>query len=62
MYGLTLVRRQNFKPPTLTVCKFTFFDPQTSVVPLWKDIDPVVDIISAQETDIILKIGFGLQK
>ena len=29
---------------------------------LWKDLDPVVNIVSAQETGSILKIGFALSK
>ena len=31
-------------------------------MPLWKDLKPVVDIISAQDTDTILKIDFALSK
>ena len=38
------------------------FDLQTPTVPLWKDLEPVVNILSAQETRSILKIGFALSK
>ena len=31
-------------------------------MPLWKDLDPNVDIVSVQETGSILKIGFALSK
>ena len=36
------------------------FDLQRLTVPLWKDLDSVVNIFSAQETGSILKIGFDL--
>ena len=39
-----------------------FFDPQTSVVPLWKDIDPVIKLFSAQEFGSILDVHFVLTK
>ena len=38
------------------------FDLQKLRVPLWKDLDPVVNIVSAQETDSILKISFAFSK
>ena len=38
------------------------FDLQRPTVPLWKDHDPIVNLISAQETDSILKTGFALSK
>ena len=36
------------------------FDIQNSTVNLWKDLEPVVNILSAQETGFILKISFAL--
>ena len=38
------------------------FDIQRLTIPLLKDLDPVVNIVSAQETDSILKIDFALSK
>ena len=36
------------------------FDLQRHKVPLWKELDPAVNIVSVQETGSILKIGFAL--
>ena len=36
------------------------FDTQRPTVPLWKVLEPFVNIVSAQETGSILKIGFVL--
>ena len=36
------------------------FDLQRLTAPLWKDLDPIVKIVSAQETASILKISFAL--
>ena len=35
------------------------YDQQRLNVPLWKDPDPIVNIVSAQETSSIFKIGFA---
>ena len=40
----------------------SIFDLQRSTVHLWKDLDPVVNIVSAQETGSLLKIDFALSK
>ncbi len=36
------------------------FDLQRLTVPLWKDLEPFANKLSAQETSSILKIGFAL--
>ena len=41
---------------------FAALDLQRLTVPLMKDFNPVVNIISAEETGSILKIGFALLK
>ena len=38
------------------------FDLKRPTVPLWKDFNPVINIVSAQEISSILKIGFALSK
>ena len=38
------------------------FDLQILTEPLWKDVDPFVNIVSAQEIGSILNIGFALSK
>ena len=35
------------------------FDLQRLTVPLWKDLEPIVNIVSAQETSSILRIGYA---
>ena len=39
-----------FKPPILTALTFQPFDLEIPTISLWKDLDPVVDIVSAKET------------
>ena len=38
------------------------FDIQRPTVPLWKVLEPLVNIVSAQETGSILKTDFALSK
>ena len=52
------------KPSTLKACNFAAFwlIKTTATVHLWKDLYPLVQIVAAQETSSILKIGFALSK
>ena len=57
---IKIVRDSN--PGCRQLVTLKLFDIQRPTVPLWKDLEPVVNILFAQETGCILKISFALSK